>query len=154
MTEPPVFVTAQPVTLAAGQATVEVTAYHAEPVEAELAGVGSGLPGLTVQAKRPPLVSPAHADLELIVGVETTRAEMDERAPAHEHSGKTYRLWRAAPSFTQTGSDPYVYAVDRLTGVITFAHALRVVDVEGNLAEEAQALGAIPPAGREIRLWY
>jgi hypothetical protein len=157
--DPPIFVTAQPATFAAGEATVEVTAYHAEPVEAELVGVGSGLPGLTVQAKRPPLVSPAHTDLELVVGVETPRAdapgaEPDERVPAREYAGKRYRLWRAVASFSHVGSDPYVYRVDRLTGLIVFAPALRAVDEGGNLAADAQALGAIPPAGSEIRLWY
>ena len=152
--EPPVFVTAQPATFTAGEATVDVTAYHAEAVEAELVGVGSGLPGQTVQAARPPLVSPAHADLELVVGVETTRSEIDERAPAREYDGKTYRLWREVASFTNVEREPHVYHADRLTGVITFAPALRRLEGENLLAEDAQALGAIPPAGREIRLWY
>lgn len=153
-TEPPIFATAQPATFAAGQAEVEVTAYHAEPVEAELAGMGSGLPGQTVQAKRPPLVSPAHADLELVVGVEMTPEERDSRVPARAYEGKDYRLWREVENFTQTRDDRHVFVVDRLAGVITFAPALRLPDAQGELAEEARALGAIPPAGREIRLWY
>src|SRR5262249_190549 len=44
--EAPVFATAEPVSLNAARPEGEVSAYHCELVQGELAGVGTGLPGL------------------------------------------------------------------------------------------------------------
>ncbi len=152
--EAPVFTTARPVTLEAGASSVDVPAYQCDLVEGELAGVGTGLPGLVVAARRPPIVAPTGDDLDLIVGVETTRDELEERAPAVQYGDKAYRIWRSVDSFTNLGTDRYAYRVDRLSGQIEFAPAARVVLPGGGLADTPVALAEIPPAGREIRLWY
>jgi hypothetical protein len=161
--EPPVFVTARTVTLPAGETQVEVLAHHCEPVEAELAGVGTGLPGLVIQAQRPPIVAPTGApgdEFDLLVGVEATPEELDERAPVIQREGKAYRLWREVDYFANLGLDRFVYVADRMAGTITFAPAARMQGADesptkrGTLEEAPRALAAIPAPGREIRLWY
>ena len=79
-----------------------------------------------------------------VVAVEAAEGELGERVPAIQYSEKPYRIWREVENFANVGDDRFVYIVDRSTGMITFAPAL---DGEGNLGE-------VPPAGREIRVWY
>jgi len=153
--EPPVFTTDRTVTLRPvqeGESMVEVSAHHCTLVEGELAGVGTGVAGLVVRAKRPPLTAPTGDDLDLIVGVETET--IDEWAPAIRYEDKVYRIWRAVDHFANLGSDGFVYTVDRLSGEITFAPAARIASPDGALNERPRALGEIPQAGKEIRLWY
>src|SRR5262249_33689126 len=80
--EAPVFATAESVSLNAARPEAEVPAYHCDLVQGELAGVGTGLPGLAVTARRPPIVAPTEDGLELVVGVEADPAELGARTPA------------------------------------------------------------------------
>ncbi len=152
--EAPIFSTVRTASLEAGAGSVEVMAYHCDLVEAELAGVGTGLPGLVVTARRPPIVAPTGDELDLIVGVEALRSELEERAPAVQVGDKAFRIWRSVDSFTNLGTDRYAYLVDRLSGQIIFAPAARTVQPGSGLDTTSQALAEVPPAGREIRLWY
>src|SRR5258708_5808018 len=153
--EPPVFVTASAAPIAAGQPSVDVTAYHCEQIEAELSNQhGTGLPGLYVTSLRPPIIAPTRDGLDLIVGVEAAAGELDERAPAIQYGGKAYRIWREVENFTNLGPDPYVYVVDRITGTITFAPSVLASKPDGQLEDTPRALAAVPAAEREIRLWY
>lgn len=152
--EPPIFSTARTATIAAGETAVEVVAYHCDLVEGELAGLGTGLAGLSLQARQPPIIAPTGDELDLVVGVESPPGEREERVPAREYGGKVYRIWRGVDNFTYVGPDPFVYTVDRLSGTITFAPAARVAGADGTLEEMTRSLAAIPAAGREIRLWY
>lgn len=152
--EQPVFATARNATITAGQTGVDVTAYHAEFVEGELAGVGTSLPRLTLVAKRPPIVAATGAELDLIVGVEAERREMDERTPAVHFQGRTYRIWREVSNFTNLPPDSLVYVADRATGVVSFAPALRMKGDDGSIEEAVRTLAAVPAAKRQIRLWY
>jgi hypothetical protein len=142
------------VSIPAGQTEVFVMAHHAEWVQAELAGKGTGLPGLSVSAKRPPLIAPLGDGLDLVVGVEAQAGEIDERAPALKWNDKTFRIWREVEGFTELGADRFAYVADRALGLITFAPALYSREADGSLARQPQALAEVPPAGREIRLWY
>jgi hypothetical protein len=153
--EPPVFATADAVTIPAQATSVTVTAYHCEIVEAELAGTGTGQPGHSVVAARPPIVAATGDPRDLVVGVEATAAELEERAVAIPYGGRTFRVWTAVESFASTGPADTVYVVDRAEGIVTFAPAVRQADPgTGVPADSEQALAAVPPAGREIRLWY
>jgi hypothetical protein len=89
---PPLFVTLHSVTIPVDQTEVETIAYNCELVTGELAGQGSGLPGLTVSARRPPIVAPTDEALELIVGVEAEPDELTGRVRALEFNGKDYVL--------------------------------------------------------------
>jgi hypothetical protein len=151
---PPIFVVLQPAVIPAGKDEVEVLAHHCELVDAELLGRGSGAPGLTVSVSRPPIVAATEDSLDLVVAVEAKREELEERAPAREFAGKLYRVWREVENFTQLGPDPYVYMVDRTSGLIIFAPAARMREESGSLQEIPQALAAVPAAEREIRAWY
>ncbi len=149
-----IFTTATSASIPPGATSIEVLAHHCDLVEGERAGVGTGLPGLSVKAQRPPIVAPTGDALDLIVGIEAGSGELDERIPAIEYANKTYRIWREVENFTNVGDDPYVYLTDRMSGLIIFAPSARLEQNNGELAETPQALAAIPGAGREIRLWY
>jgi predicted phage baseplate assembly protein len=152
--EPPLFTTAQAATIEPGQTETTTLAHHCELVEAELVGKGTGLPGLSITAQRPPIVAPLSNGLDLVVGVEAVAAELDARAPAVRHNDKAFRIWREVENFTDLGSDDLVYVADRTTGAITFAPAMYRKESEDQLEGKPTALAAIPAAGREIRLWY
>ena len=124
--ETPVFATASNAVLEPGAAYVEVLAHHCDLVIAELAAKGTGLPGLSVTASRPPIVAATGDELDLIVGVEAAPGELDERAPAIQFEGKAYRIWREVNDFGNLGDDRRVYIADRMQGLITFAPAARL----------------------------
>ena len=150
----PVFVTAESVEIPAGSKEAVIHAYHVDYVQAELAAVGTGEPGQTVTLKSPPVVAPIANFAELLVGIEVQRSELTPAAEAVEYNGKAFRVWREVESFSQLGSDRHVYTVDRVTGVISFAPAIRTKNVAGELQAKVEALAEIPPAGKEIRVWY
>lgn len=153
--EPLVFVTTKKASIEAGAGEKEVFALHCDMVEAELAGVGTGLPGLTVIVSRPPVIAPSGDQLDLVVGVETTSEELGSISTiAIEHGGKAYRVWREVDNFNNLGEDRFVYVTDRLAGKIFFAPAMRMGSPDGSLQAKSHALAEIPPANREIRIWY
>jgi hypothetical protein len=152
--EAPVFVTARTATINAGQTEVETLACHCELVQAELAGIGSGEPGLSVTARRPPIVASNIADLDLIVGVEARADELTDRVRALEYNGRAYRVWQEVDNFANLKENRFVYIVDRMTGVVTFAPAVQMREPNGGSEARLDALAEKPPAGREIRFWY
>ena len=149
---PPVFMTTRAVTLAADAESVDALAIHAEQVDGELVGTANGLPGFYVTVTRPPMIAPTGDPLDLVVGVEAAEGELDERAPAIQHDGKPYRIWREVENFANVGDDRFVYTVDRNAGMITFAPSL---DPENGTARFGNGLlGEVPTAGRAVRVWY
>jgi len=153
-TPPIVFTVAEDARLPEGATHVDVLALHAERVDGERVGVGTGRPGLWLQLKRPPVVAPTGTGLDLVVGVESLPGEIDARAPARRAGEKIFRIWREVDSFTDTLADPYVYLADRNAGTLTFAPATQRRSAEGTLDEVPQALAAVPALGREIFAWY
>lgn len=150
----PVFVTAASATIAAGATEAIVRAYHVDFIQAELAGMGTGAPAQTVTVKNPPIVAPIGDFEELIVGVETPGIDPGKRVNTREYDGKIFRVWREVDSFSAAGEERYFYTVDRVTGVIAFAPAVRSQLVEGGLADDVRPLAEFPPAGMQIRVWY
>ena len=110
----PVFVTARPAAIAGGAQSVEVLAHDCELVEGELAGKGTGQPGLSVKAQRPPLVAATGYELDLVVGVETTSGELHGRDPAIEFGGKAFRVWNEVDSFSRSDANDPVFVVVKL----------------------------------------
>lgn len=153
-TEPPVFSTAETMVVAPGDTEVKVRAYHCNLVEAEFAGQTTGLPGFSVIARHTPLISPTGDELDLVVGIEAEKDQIDSRVPALQYEGKAYRVWHEVDNFTNLGPDRCVYVADRITGTISFAPAVRMREEDGSLPETPQALAEIPAAGRNVRLWY
>jgi hypothetical protein len=147
----PVFVTTSEATLAPGAEHVDVRAMHCEVIEAEDVGETSGQPGQVVHAKRPPIVAPSGDGVDLIVGVEATEQEAAEAGTTTMgHEGKAYLVWREVASFAELTGDPRGVVTDRAQGRIDFPPAI----VQRDGAGPATALGATPPPGRRIRLWY
>ncbi|MFN8073811.1 MAG: baseplate J/gp47 family protein [Kineosporiaceae bacterium] len=141
-TDAPVFATVADAVVVAGQREASVLARHGDVVEAEAVGVGTGGPGQAYALARPPVTLPTGDDLDLVVGVEAVAGELDGRAPAREHGGRTYRIWTEVEHFgdPDPDADPHRYVCDRAAGTITFA--------------PDAALAAVPGAGRAIRAWY
>jgi len=153
--EAPIFITDATIALGPGETTADVLAYHAEPVEAELAGTGTGLPGQVVRVRRPPIVATAGDDLSLVVALETPPEELTEQEPVLQYGDRVYRVWQEVDNFSDYGPEDRVYLADRRAGAITFAPAARMRGPGGGPLEESpQTLAAVPPAGREIRVWY
>ncbi len=149
-TEPPVFITMHNSTINAGETECTVEAVHAEMVEGELAGRGSGLPGQSVKTAKAPLV----ADIKLIVGVEINQDELTERVRTVTFNNMIFRIWEEVESFANPPEDRHTFIADRVTGIITFAPALHFVSDPTDEERLARPLGEFIPAGREIRLWY
>ena len=154
-TEPPIFATTETVAIEPGSTDKDVLALHCDLIEAELVGVGTGLPGLTVNVSRSPIIAPTGDQLDLVVGVEATAEEIGGPSTlAVEHGGKAYRIWREVENFTNLGEDRFVYVADRLVGTISFAPAVRMSSPEGSMQNASRALAEVPPADRKIRVWY
>ncbi|NUT32201.1 MAG: putative baseplate assembly protein [Hamadaea sp.] len=149
--QPVVFVTTEPALLPAGEAEVVVRMHHCEVVDAELLGVGTGQPGQVLRAARAPLAQTAEP-LDLLLGVEVPAGSVELGAAAREHDGRTFEIWRPVVTFAETGPQSKAYTVDRSSGTITFAPALDLRT--GGAGDGLVTLAAVPPAGRQIRLWY
>jgi hypothetical protein len=149
--EPPIFSTAESVTIAPGEKAVEVLVHNCEFVEGELLGRGTGQPGQSVRVRRPPIIAPSGNELDLVVGVEARPGEFPERVAAREHDGRPFVIWDEVESFVDRSPEDRVYTVDRLRGRITFAAA---VSDEAAEPPGTVAMAAFPPLDREIRAWY
>ncbi len=152
---PVVFTTTEPVRIPSGATDVAVRMHHCELIEGELLGTGTGQPGLVLHAAKAPLVTTTEA-LDLLLGVEVPAGSVELGAAAREYDGKTYEIWQPVTSFAGNGRDAKVYQLDRFSGTVTFPPALdlRTPAPQGAVAIGDGAVGAVPPAGRQIRLWY
>ncbi len=152
----PVFVTIADAELAPRAEHVDVQALHCEVVEAEEVGTTTGQPGQVVFARRPPIIAPSGDALDLIVGVEATEAEAAAAGvTAISHAGKPYLVWREVETFAEVGDSRHAIVADRARGRIEFPPALLLAPGQGRERRSMPTpLGEVPPAGREIRLWY
>lgn len=157
--ESPVFSTAADARIPVGARTATVQAHAGEVVDGEQLAVGTGMPGQSVRVARPPITLRTGDTFDLVVGVEAEPGELDDRAPARELHGATYRIWTEVEHFgapPESVADSYRYTVDRVEGVITFAPAARLAEPDGTGAITAQpvALASVPGMGRRIVAWY
>ncbi|GAA4608246.1 putative phage baseplate assembly protein [Actinoplanes octamycinicus] len=143
---PVVFVTAWSATVEPGQSAVTVRAHHAEQVGGELLGAATGEPGQMLRVARAPIVTLDDAD-DVVLGV----AVPDPAGPTREHYGVTYEVWQPVTSFAGATSADRVYLLDRAAGTVTFAP---VLDLRDTADARPRVVGATPPAGAPIRIWY
>ena len=151
--EPPAFVTVEAATIPVGETEVLAASYHCVLVDAEMVGVGTGLPSQSVTVAQPPIVAPTGDQLDLVVAVEAG-AELDAGAPALQHDGAVFRIWREVEGFSEIGPDGHVYTADRMTGLIVFPPAARTTRDGGQLTDVSQPLGVFPADGRRILVSY
>lgn len=151
---PPVFWTLHPVTIAAGEIAATVTAVHAEPISAELLGIGTGRAGQALRVARPPIVGRPGTDSDFVLAVEASETVPMPDARAVRVGEKSFVVWSEVASFADGEPDQPTYVVDRATGRVMFAPAVRQRVVGAGLEERPSPLGLAPPAQREIRVWY
>lgn len=164
--ESPVFATGDDARIGVGDTATSVRAYAGDIVRGESVGEGTGKPGQVVRVAHPPITLPTGDVFDLVVGVEATPVELENRAPAREHRGITYRIWTEVEHFgapPSAGADPHLYTVDRAEGLISFAPAARIAQARadgagnaraGGLTAQPVALAALPGPGRRIAAWY
>lgn len=151
--EPVVFITERSISLDT-DAAVDVVAHHCVQVEGERVGVTSGEAGQTMRLALAPVVLPTGHELDLVIGIEATAAELAARPEARSVDGRAFELWSVVESFNSTTASTRCVRVDRATGLISFAPSVRRPDPTGGLVGAATPMAAIPPAGREVRAWY
>jgi hypothetical protein len=154
----PVFSTADDARIRVGEQHATVRAYAGEVVEAEHLGDGTGRAGQTLRVAHPPISLPTGDVFDLVIGVQAEPGELENREPAREFDGVTYRIWSEAEHF---GAPPgpeeeaHLYTVDRAEGVIMFAPAAQIAEASGGgLTAQAVALAEVPAPGRRIVAWY
>ena len=152
--EPVVFVTASPVVVPADGLGVSVVAHNCTQVSGALVGVSSGVAGQQFRLDPHPVVLPTGHELDLVVGVAATEDELEKRPHAREFNGQPYVVWDEVENFTGLTESSRAFMIDRASGVVSFAPALRQPVADGGVEQFPNALAAIPPAGREIRVWY
>jgi hypothetical protein len=152
--EPPEFMTLRNAVIPPGKTSVSVHAFHAEAVDGELAGTGTGQPGFSVRLSKAPAVVTSFGDLDFIVGVETLPEELEERTPAIRFNDKTYRIWSEVSGTSEKQDDPFIYTVDRAAGLVQFGQALNRLDSDSLSGYRRVLTGAAVPEGREVRVWY
>jgi hypothetical protein len=153
--DPPIFTSADPAVIAAGQLSVTVLAHHCDEIDGELLGSGTGAPNQSFLVARPPIIAPTTSgpgQLDLVIGVEARPEELSDRIPARDFGGKAFRLWQETDNFVNCSPEDTVFVADRLGGRITFAPAVSLPDAQGN--ERSVLMAAVPGQQREVRAWY
>jgi hypothetical protein len=136
------FVTLEDATIPADGTEASVLAVHAERVEGELLGLGSGRAGQSLRLRHVPLLRPNQQLPTLEIGVAAPAGPADG-VPPLEAAGQRFQLWQEVESFLAARAEPRPFLVDRATGVVTFG---------GGGARDDPA--RLPPEGAEIRAWY
>jgi hypothetical protein len=146
------FITTEEAVLTANQPQVDIPAVHCELIQGEVLGVGTGLPGQSYTVARPPIVNVDGEQEDLWIGVQSTLNE-DGEARFTETDGKVFRIWTPVEHFAHESDAPRVFTVDRHSGRITFAPAIR--DYENQQTRgRLRTLAEVPGKGCEIRAWY
>ena len=148
----PVFVTLEPAVIEPGGDEVEVLGFHANLIEAELLGHGTGLPGQSLRLRHTPVVGATDPRIQLVIGVEVDADQLAADTSALKHDGKAFRVWREVRNFSDPVEDRFVFVADRLSGHVQFAPAIRMSSEEG--LTDPVALAEVPNKDAEIRAWY
>jgi hypothetical protein len=153
----PTFSTVRAVRIEPGSDEVFVRGYDCEWAggdDGEAVGVGTGLAGQSVQASRAPIAVTSADEPSILVGVEVGEGE-DVSGEIRLAGGRQFRIWQEVDSFADLGDDLHAYTADRMTGLVTFAPAARLVDPDtSELQSVPRPLAEVPRPDREIRLWY
>lgn len=135
--------------IAAQADTAAVRAVHAERIEAELVGLGTGEGSQSFKLRGAPLLRPIEGLDTLLVAAETPPGDgrKGTEEPGLEFGGRNFTIWEEVPGFLPPEPERRVYVVDRATGILTFA-PLRGLGAQG------AAPVPVPGKGQEIRAWY
>lgn len=152
--EPVVFVTDAPVTVQPGEAGGAVSAHNCLQIEGELLGRSNGDAGQRFMLANAPVIARSGHELDLVIGVEADADELEGRPNAREHEGVAYIIWPEVEHFTEVENTDRAVMVDRASGSVTFAPAIRMPFDGGGVAQFATPIAAVPPKGKSVRAWY
>ncbi|MBW8886158.1 MAG: baseplate J/gp47 family protein [Fibrobacteres bacterium] len=139
------FTTLADAEVAAGATAVEVEAIHADLIEAELVGTGSGEPAQSFRLRRAPLIRHMPDLATVTVGVEEDPTGLDPDIAVRQFGDKPFVVWNEVSSFQGLGDADRAYVLDRATGTISFSPL-------GGAG--SPTLGRVPSKGAEVRAWY
>jgi len=145
--EPPTFTTLSDTLVVKGSLQTIVTACHAQFIEAELIGVGSGDDAQTMHTRHVPVMSTSDK-LVPVIAVEN-RDDVSPGIRAIEYNGKSFALWYPVKNFSEHGQGSKVYQLDAFVKRVQFAPKLMSA-----ANEPATLLAEFPSAGSEVRAWY
>jgi hypothetical protein len=145
-----VFTVTTSAVLPAGQNEISIPVHHCDLVDGELLGLGTGLPGQSYRTAKAPIVTTTEA-FDVLLGVETDPQAVAPGVPAREFNGRTFEIWQPVSTFAGAAPGAKVYLLDRATGTVTFAPAL---ELRTGGRDGLTTVAAVPPANREIRIWY
>jgi hypothetical protein len=134
-----VFTTLEDAVLVAGAASASAAAIHAEAVEGELLGLGTGEPRQSMRLRRPPILRRGDPAAAVAIGVRALPGEMAGLPPARALGGEPFLLWQEVRSFLDADATARGYVLDRHEGLVLFGPG---------------PAGGVPAKGREIRAWY
>ncbi|WP_431267348.1 baseplate J/gp47 family protein [Dankookia sp. P2] len=139
-----------PCVIPPGAETVEARAIHAERIEAELAGLGTGEGAQSLRLRRAPVLRDMPGLQALRIAVEAPPEDL--RGGAADADGlrlgsKDFLVWTEVTSFVPLASGTRGFIADRASGLVTFA------PLHG-LGAPGAAPPLVPAKGREIRAWY
>jgi baseplate J-like protein len=143
-----IFTTIEDASLQKGATGVAVPAVHADLIEAELVGVGTGAAAQSFRVRKPPIIRDLGDTWTVMVGVEIDSPDGGGEAAVRSHGGKVFAIWQEVTSFMGLDTNSRPYTFNRADGLITFAPP-RGVGETGS-----PTLAAVPPKGREVRVWY
>lgn len=152
--DPVVFVTNEPVRIEAGAPSVTVGASQCGQVEGELLGISTGEAGQQFALHDAPVVLPTGHELDLVIAVEASTADLEDRPDAVAFDDRAFGIWDIVESFVGVPTASRVVRVDRASGLVSFAPAVRAPLPDGGIAAHPMPLAQVPPAGRQVRAWY
>ncbi len=152
--EPIVFITEAPVTVGPGDHGALVTAHNCVQIDGELIGRSTGEPGQHFTLANTPVLLRTGHELDLVIGVEADASELGDRPNARDHESTAYIIWPEVDFFTEVEPTDRAVIVDRSSGTVTFAPAVRRVVDDRGVEQSPTPIGAVPVAGRRIRAWY
>ena len=148
------FATKQPLILEPGQLSGQVEAIHATRIEGELLGIASGSSGAAFTLARGPVVGSFPGSTTPEIGVSIAGDVPPGSGAARQWGTNTFVIWQQVEAFDPTSPIRHTYRIDRQTGLVQFAPAMRNMDADGDLDRATQVAADIPPADAEIRAWY
>lgn len=140
--------------LEAGATEIEVVAAHCRTAKGELCGVGNGQAGQSIRVADGPIIAPNLPGSNLLVGVEIAQDQIQAKDFTIEQDGKIFVIWSEVENFNPSDGSRRVFVVNRYTGEITFAPALRFTPDNEGVSNRETLLAEVPQAACEIRVWY
>lgn len=153
------FLTLADAIIKSDSADAEVSAIHAQWIDYQSIGQGTGNASMYLTLPQAPLIAPSQGRQDIILAVQPNQDEKPTVRGSVKFNNREYHIWSEVQTFAGCAALDRVYKVDRAMGAIHFAPYLNteqtfVVDDEIRAERAPKALAAIPSAGRDIIVRY